>query len=214
MTLPPPPPTPAVVIHLGNEAITLTGPSNAGKAGMDVGLWAHEETLYSPRGDSAAVRFCWDAVKYHGCRVYLARPGGAVSELKNSDVIYLLWTQDGEYLAGAGANTLRLWNLSGGMRSVVYRTKAGAPGNIERLWLEPNGRGRGDLCVSSTDAVRSDQPGQLRPTLTLSAARYSLPALTRLGLNTVQALDGEAACPAGVRPAPLPAAPTPAAPAH
>ncbi|MFC6591078.1 hypothetical protein ACFP81_02880 [Deinococcus lacus] len=196
-----PPPTPTATVHLGHEMFTITGPSNADKAGMDIGLWAHEETLYSPRSDSAAVRFCWDAVNYHGCQVYLARPssqggGGQVALLKNSDVTRLLWTQDGEYLVGAGANTLRLWNLSGGMRSVVYRTKSGQPGHIERLWLEPNGRGRGDLCVSSTDAVRYDQPGQLRPTLTLSAARYSLPTLTQLGFSRVQALGGEADCPA------------------
>ncbi|MFC6618686.1 hypothetical protein [Deinococcus radiophilus] len=120
-----------------------------------------------------------------------------MTPLKNSDVTRLLWTQDGEYLIGAGANTLRLWNLSDGMRSVVYQAKSGAPttGGITRLWLEPNGRGRGDLCVATTEVVRYDQPGQLRPTLTLSAARYQLPTLQRLGLNTVQALEGEAACP-------------------
>ncbi|MDO4263856.1 MAG: hypothetical protein Q4C67_06625, partial [Deinococcus sp.] len=169
--LPALPPTPAEVIRLGGESITVTGPSNAGKAGMDIGLWEYEETLYSPRGDSAAVRFCWDAVKYHGCQTYLARPGGQVSPLQNSNVERLLWTQDGEYLVGAGANTLRLWNLSGGMRSVVYRTKTGGVGDIQRLWLVPNGRGRSDLCVSSLDTVRYDTPGQLRPTLTLSTAR-------------------------------------------
>lgn len=184
---PPPPPTPTATVRLGHEAITVTGPSDADKAGMDVGLWEYEETLYSPRGDSAAVRFCWDAIKYDGCTVYLARPGGQVSPLQNSNVERLLWTQDGEYLVGAGANTLRLWNLSGGVRSVVYRTKTGAPGGIQRLWLVPNGRGRSDLCVSSLDNLRYDTPGQQKPTL------------ERLGLNTVQALDGEAACPVPTR---------------
>ena len=67
------------------------------------------------------------------------------------------------------------------MRSVVYRTKTGNVGDIQRLWLRPNGRGRNDLCVSSVDAVRYDTPGQLQPTLTLSAARYRLPTLERLG---------------------------------
>ncbi|GHG03846.1 hypothetical protein GCM10017783_15470 [Deinococcus piscis] len=193
MTFSSPPPTPTEIVHLGSEAITVTGPTNADKVGMDVGLWAHEETLYSPRSDFAAVRFCWDAVKYHGCRVYLARPGAQVTELKNSNVERLLWTQDGEYLLGAGANTLRLWNLSGGMRSAMYQTATGrSTQRIQEWWLVLNGRGRTDLCVSAQDGFRLEKNAAI---YTLSTARYRLPTLERLGLNTVQTEAGEAACP-------------------
>lgn len=53
------------------------------------------------------------------CRVVLARPGRGPLTLKAGVVGDLFWTPDGQYLIGAGVNTLRLWNLNGGLRLAV-----------------------------------------------------------------------------------------------
>lgn len=142
--------------------------------------WTAQQTLLSPRGDAAAVRFCWEAIKYHGCQVYLVRPGGTILILKNSDLTRLLWKQDGKYLIGAGANTVRLWNLVGGVRSHVPTT-APMPAdtvaqtrNITNMAFQ-----NGFLCVSLLADVFKKSGGNSTNTLS-TTTRYSIPTLRPL----------------------------------
>jgi len=55
--------------------IDVTGPAPMGA--IPDNPWTHAETRMSPRSDAAAV-FCWDRIKYSGCKVYLVRPGQPV----------------------------------------------------------------------------------------------------------------------------------------
>lgn len=151
------------------------------------------QTVLSPRGDAAAVRFCWDIPKYDSCQVRLVRPGGAVQLLNNSDVRRLLWTPDGQYLIGAGVNTVRLWNLSGGVRTAVPtpgQVHAGLSRNSSRIvGLGFLGR---DLCVR-TDNQWYERGGQ-QAGRSVSTTRYALPTLKVL--QSVSAPEGrEVPCP-------------------
>lgn len=178
----PVPPTPQVEItFLDAPPVTVAGPPNSAQNAEYP--WTHQQTLLSPRGDAAAVRFCWEMSKYGGCQVYLARPGQPVLELKNSNVRQLLWTADGQYLLGAGENTVRLWNLSGGSRAAVPRPVLSgnqqSNSHIRRLWL----RGR-DLCVAMNSEVFGPNGGYATGYLT-TTTRYALPALRPLTVTTL-----------------------------
>ena len=130
-----------VNISFGNRGtVHVIGPSNQRREEYP---WRVVQTLRSPRGDAAVVQFCWEAVKYVGCALHLARPGQPVQVLKNGDVEHLLWTPDGQYLAGVGRNTLRLWNLSGGLRTLVL--PAGTSGVRALTWRA------GGLCVQTLE---------------------------------------------------------------
>ncbi|KEF35377.1 hypothetical protein RDMS_02505 [Deinococcus sp. RL] len=150
------------------------------------------QTLLSPRGDAAAVRFCWDIPKYDSCQVRLVRPGGEVQILTKSDVRHLLWTPDGQYLIGAGANTVRLWNLSGGVRTAVPTpAPAFAPGpSTSRITgLVQAGR---DLCVRTED--RWYGKNSRRAGRSVTAIRYALPLLRPLDVTTWPKGKKEADC--------------------
>ncbi|WP_152545002.1 hypothetical protein [Deinococcus phoenicis] len=145
----------------------------------------------SPRGDAAAVRFCWEIGKYDGCQVYLARPSGAVLELKNSNVTKLLWTEDGKYLIGAGENTVRLWNLSGGSRAAVpqpfLETGQQSVSHIRRFWLRDR-----DLCVAMNSEIFGPNGGYAVEQL-MTTTRYALPLLKPLESVTLPVQEGQEA---------------------
>lgn len=161
-------------------AVTVTGPENNARNAEYP--WRHRQTLISPRQDAAAARFCWEIGKYDGCQVFLVRPGLPTLRLNSSDVRRLLWTGDGKYLIGAGANTVRLWNLAGGVRTAVP-----APGPVfaslqhtsQIVGLALEGR---DLCVRTEDqwyGRNSSWSGQ-----SVTTTRYALPMLRPLETNS------------------------------
>ena len=155
-----------------------------------------EATFRSPGGDAAALKFC-QHVSVMGpplCRVMLAQPGRAPFELRRGVVGKLLWTPDGQYLVGAGSNTVRLWNLAGGVRVV---TPAGPPlpgqsrqADITRLTIRGS-----KLCVLvREDWYRPDASGRITRTV-WSAFRYALPTLRQLDRQTVTRAAQPSACP-------------------
>ncbi|AWT34880.1 hypothetical protein GCM10008956_24370 [Deinococcus arenae] len=154
-----------------------------------------EATVHSPRGDAAAVKLC-PKVFLMGpelCQVVLARPGRSPLTLKAGVVGHLLWTPDGQYLIGAGVTTLRLWNLSGGLRLAVPQGIPEADGAIRdarltRLWLE-----RGFLCAALHEDWFTDSGRVVRRNVT--TVRYALPTLRPLASVTLPAQgDREADC--------------------
>lgn len=186
----PAPPTPQVEVTFPKaNPVTVTGPENSAQNAEYP--WTHRQTLLSPRGDAAAVRFCWELSKYGGCQVHLARPARPVRVLNNSNVTQLLWTEDGKYLIGAGNNTLRLWNLSGGGRTAVPRPFLGGKQQsssfIGRLWL----RGE-DLCVAMTSDVFGPNGGYATGHL-MTTTRYALPGLKPLESVTLPEREGQEA---------------------
>jgi microcystin-dependent protein len=140
------------------------------------------------------VRFCFEPPGFRFCDVHLARPGVPVTVLKNSNVFHLLWTAGGRSLIGAGKNTVRLWNLSGGVRiatPVPPMFELGITQSasvITRLWLD-----RGDLCVAAQDQLFDAQGQQKRQTVTTT--RYRLPTLKGLtSTNDPAGSQQEAEC--------------------
>lgn len=160
--------------------------------------WTLRQTLYAPTKNAAAVRFCWDIGKYGGCETSVARPGQPVLKLAKGDVSQLLWTADGKYLIGAGANTLRLWNLVGGVRTAVPKSGDNLPGwviqsLVSRLWLSLGKQGQAELCVATTDFWGNGKTGARRNTMTTT--RYALPTLKPLTITTfAQQKAKEAEC--------------------
>ena len=156
----------------------------------ETSAWMNNATLFSRRSEAVAVRFCNDHTMESGCIVYVAKPTGRILELENSDVNLFLWTANGRYLIGSGGDTVRLWNLSGGMRTDTLTLPVSDPGltpgasEITRLWLD-----HGDLCVAMKNQLYAVQirvpgapqhpPSQQRG-VTLTTTRYVLPWLTRL----------------------------------
>lgn len=151
----------------------------------------------SPRGDAAAVQFCWNISTMSPlmCQVSLVRPSGQILTLKDGAVGPLLWTPDGQYLIGAGNNTVRLWNLVGGRRlhsPQPPNNQAGFhshTGRINRLWLE-----RGFLCISAWGEVFRSTGGLSVGQFSLTT-RYALPSLKPLETVTLPFKEGrEAPC--------------------
>lgn len=90
----------------------------------------------SPRGDAAAVNFCWVIPKYRSCLVRLVRSDGSMSDLRNSEVDKLTWSGDGKYLIGAGASTLRIWNLGGSLQISEAVSKARKYISADHLYID------------------------------------------------------------------------------
>lgn len=179
---------PTTVVHFpSGQKVTVSGPGSDAERLKDgeTGAWRNTSTVISPRKDVAAVQFCVDHAMESGCVVYLARPTGGIQELENSNVATLFWTADGRYLIGADLDrsTVRLWNLSGAVRSVMPPPQPGIPSSlfeVTRIWLD-----RGSLCVASVFQTSPDQarpPGALPSPLSITAAttRYALPLLSEL----------------------------------
>ena len=152
----------------------------------------HFEPLMSPRQDAAAVLYCNDFGKYQPCTVFLARPGQPVMTLKNSDVLRLLWSADGRYLVGAGKNTVRLWNLVGGVRTT---NPAGTPvlNRIRDAQITALKLSGLNLCVLlREDWYKPNGSGQPAQT-SLTTARYSLPTLKLIQRQTSN-IDKQPGC--------------------
>lgn len=188
------PPTPtATIVFRNGDTVTVTGQANtAGNADYP---WKLVQTLSSPRGAAAAVRFCYEYPNGKFCEVYVARPDMPVMILKNSNVVDLLWTTDSKYLLGAGVNTVRLWNLSGSLRTATPLPPLIEPGvtqaasEVTRLWLD-----RGDLCVATRDQLFY-APGRQK-SRTVTTTRYALPTLKLLTTTNYPAISNkkEAEC--------------------
>jgi hypothetical protein len=161
---------------MGEAAQTVTGPANPPERAEYP--WTLRQTLYAPTKKAAAVRFCWDIGKYGGCETSVARPGQPVLKLAKGDVSQLLWTADGKYLIGAGANTLRLWNLVGGVRTAATQVEGSS---VQRLWLAQPNQGKADLCVSVSRMFPIN--GVYRTAMT--TLRYALPTLKVLTVTTL-----------------------------
>lgn len=177
------PPTPTATVQFRSGLVrTVSGPANS--AGNAEYPWTLSQTLVAPRGGAAAVRFCSEYPGGQFCQVDLVRPGLPVMVLKNSNVTRLLWSPGGQSLIGAGTNMVRLWMLSGTLRTAVPSSPLIEPGDartssqITRLWLN-----RGELCVATTDQLFGAQ-GQLRRT-TVTTTRYRLATLQGLTSYTL-----------------------------
>ncbi|THF69136.1 hypothetical protein E7T06_13270 [Deinococcus sp. Arct2-2] len=167
----------AQITFPGSPPQIISGPANTDQTVVDY-PWTLDQILYAPNRSAAAVRFCWDIGKYGGCETSVARPGQPVLKLAKGDVSQLLWTADGKYLIGAGANTLRLWNLVGGVRTVATQPAGSV---VQRLWLSKSRLGEADLCVSV--AVSTPLNGAYVAAMT--TIRHSLPTLKVLTLTTL-----------------------------
>lgn len=134
---------------------------------------------FSPRGDAAAVQFCWDIPTMSPlmCQVNLVRPSGKIHDLAGGAVGPLLWTPDGKYLIGAGNNTLRLWNLVGGRRLALVNNFGDGPqtqaDHIGKMWWQGQ-----DLCVQAQGTVWKavSSKGRQGETMTFTA-RFTVPHL-------------------------------------
>ncbi|MFC6800920.1 hypothetical protein ACFQDE_03495 [Deinococcus caeni] len=84
--------------------------------------WSVQKVVENSSGQFTAVHYSGSlAAKYRDAAVFLVHPDGRIDRLKNDTVLDVQWTTDGRYLLGTGANTIRLWNLSGGLRQVSYQ---------------------------------------------------------------------------------------------
>jgi WD40 repeat protein len=195
---------PTTVVHFSSgQNVTVSGPGSDAerlKYG-ETSAWVNTSTVISPRKDVAAVQFCTDHAMESGCVVYLVRPTGRIQELENNNVNTLFWTADGRYLIGADRNTVRLWNLLGGSRSVTPPPQPGMRSSlfeVTRIWLDRRG-----LCVASVFQTGPNQPRSMDATplplsTTAATTRYALPLLTALTTTVSPPLAAyrvpEAAC--------------------
>ena len=157
---------------------------------------------FNPQRSFAAVQTSWSAgAKYEGGDVFLVHPSRPTLRLTAGTVGRLFWTEDGQYLIGAGKTTVRLWNLQGGVRL--------ATPSLPARWL--NGRdviareiigmalAQSALCVRSSfvlaeagafapvpgapgdEAPPAEAPAEAPVTEVLqTVSRYSLPTLRLL----------------------------------
>lgn len=82
--------------------------------------WSVQKVVKNRSGQFTAVLYSGAMSKYWDANVFLVSPDGRIDRLKNDTVLDIQWTQDGRYLIGMGANTVRLWNLNGGVRQVSF----------------------------------------------------------------------------------------------
>lgn len=167
------PALPVTKVNFNGKVVKVTAPPPMADFASEP-----QETLFSPRGDAVAVRFCWDAIKYWFCQVKLARASGKITVLNNSSVNQLLWTADGRYLIGAGNNTLRLWNLSGGLITAtpIFTDDPQASTHIEYVQLKNR-----SLCLTL-----SSQPNLSSIKPRVAYLGYSLPQLKQISASAAQ----------------------------
>lgn len=184
--------TPQATVTFANGSTqTVVGPENTDQNAEYP--WTLQGAQPSPRGDAVAVRFCWDIGKYSGCQVRLARAGRPMTVLSRSDVTRLLWTADGRYLIGAGANTVRLWNLSGGVRTATPSVTGAVPRAQSHSRIAGLKLSGPELCVQTADVWSG--PNSARVGETRSAVRYALPSLRTIGVISAAAKEpGEVPC--------------------
>lgn len=125
------------------------------------------------------MQFCWDVPTMSPlmCQVNLVRPNGPILTLKDGAVGPLLWTPGGQYLIGAGNNTLRLWNLVGGRRMALVQNVGDGPqtkaNHISKMWWQGQ-----DLCVQAKGTVWKTLGSKGRQgEATTFTARFTVPHL-------------------------------------
>lgn len=154
-------------------------------AGMeDIMVVSRPDIVFSPSGRAAAVLFSWSVgPKYEGSQLFLAQAGQRALKLETASIWPLLWTKDGKSLIGAGANTVRLWNLAGSVRRATPALPARWQGDREIIRREITGLtlGRSALCVR-TSFVLARAGASAEGLQTVS--RYALPSLKLLGRQT------------------------------
>ncbi|WP_293912956.1 WD40 repeat domain-containing protein [Deinococcus sp.] len=118
----------------------------------------------SPDGKATVVHYLGSAYKYWNAAVFLVDANGHLSELKDSVVRRVFWSGDSRYLVGIGDNTVRVWNLSGGLRKVSF-------GNINASAFSGS-----TLCIETTDdhAIGGDSD------VSRVVELYTVPALRKI----------------------------------
>lgn len=155
-------------------------------AGMeDIMVVARPDVLFSPSGNAAAVLFSWSVgPKYEGSQLFLAQAGHRALKLETTGIWPLLWTKGGEYLIGAGANTVRVWNLAGSVRRATPALPARWRGDREviRREIAELTLGKSALCVHISFVLA--RAGASAERLQI-VSRYALPSLKLLSRQTV-----------------------------
>lgn len=125
----------------------LTLPFEAGRTVTVQGPRGTEDVQYdlsgviaAPGGSVKALHWCWQDGKFWDCQVQLVTRTGQVTTLKNGSVRRLAFTPDGKWLAGAGDNTVRLWNVAS--PAAAPRTRVIPNRFTDRLEV-----GRQTLCI-------------------------------------------------------------------
>ncbi|WP_420596217.1 hypothetical protein [Deinococcus sp.] len=135
-TVPPHNPPPVATVTLGNgKTVTVVGPGPVQWADIVVD-WELSNLAYSPDHKFAAVQFTFSVAKGYNSAIYLVRPDGSTFRLASDTVFSIEWTSDSKYILGFGGNTLRLWNLNGGLKQLTVSSidKHNLVGN--KIYLE------------------------------------------------------------------------------
>jgi len=126
--------------------------------------WKVVSSAPSPDGKFSAIHYLGRRPKYWDAHVYLVSPDGFVSELSNSTVRSVQWTEDSKYLLGFGDNTLRVWNMSGGRRQMSL-------GQVDRYYYSD-----GLLCINHQSYHIDSEGRQAADPVEV----YSIPSLKKL----------------------------------
>ncbi|WP_155297597.1 hypothetical protein [Deinococcus kurensis] len=100
--------------------------------------WSVQKVVKNRSGQFTAVLYSGAMSKYWDANVFLVRPDGRIDRLKNDTVRDVQWTEDGRYLIGMGVNTVRVWNLNGGLRQVSNRELMASSVDGQTLCLNVN----------------------------------------------------------------------------
>lgn len=159
---------PKLLVHVktpSGKDVAVKGPEiSYDDIGQSYYVWEIASHTSSPDGKFQEVHYLGGRPKYWDAVVYVVSPDGVVSELSNSTVKSVKWTEDSKYLLGFGYNTIRVWNMSDGYRQISF-------GNINSYHYQNN-----LLCVNST-SYRFDSDGQHNIDL---IEVYSIPSLKKL----------------------------------
>jgi WD40 repeat protein len=161
------------------KVVEIKGPEVNLKPDPDLDYrWKTPTILPNQDSQFIAVHYYGSLSKYWDAMVYLVGPDGQLRRLKNGTVLNVQWTDDGKYLIGRGVNTLRLWNLNGGLRQVTFQDVRSFRYSKQKLCLNLN--------------WYSPLTGQLSRTTEIQLA---VPSLTQISDKET---DGQATC--GGRP--------------
>lgn len=110
------------VVTKSGKVVEIKGPKINLKQDPDLDYrWRKPTILPNRDGRFTAVYYFGNWGKYWDALIYLVHPNGRVQRLRNDSVLDIKWTNDGKYLIGLGSNTLRLWNLNGGLRQASFQ---------------------------------------------------------------------------------------------
>lgn len=159
---------PKLLVHVktpDGKDVTVKGPEiSYDDVGQSYYDWKVISSDSSPNGKFSAIHYSGGRPKYWDAVVYLVSPDGVVSELSNSVVRSVQWTEDSKYLLGFGDNTLRVWNMSGGRRQMNL-------GRADRYYY-----GNGLLCINPQSYHIDSEGRQAADPIEI----YSIPSLKKL----------------------------------